>query len=192
MLVGKDMRRASSVLFKVARLENGKFFWQTAYLPSRFLPEGAEIQLQKKEKYKKSEELTTKETRFVPPNASLPVVESFLLELAGQARCLKVADTQMPEANLLPAKVEPPPPPPSPVESFLNRYNPPRPDEKGRHQQFVRVLEDARDEMPDQFADLCDRCYAIIYGELARKKLKPFKSDVLFKFLDEHRKKDEP
>ncbi|MDK2972619.1 MAG: CRISPR-associated protein Cmr6 [Candidatus Sumerlaeota bacterium] len=204
MLEGKDLRRASSVLFKVVRLENGKFLWQVAYLPSRFLPEGAEIKLQKKLPKKKEREssrkkkeessvdLTGEGNRLVPPSASLAVVESFLLELAGQARCLKVADAPMPEANLLPAKVEPPPPPPSPVESFLNRHNPPGPNDRGRHEHFVRVLKNARDEMPDHFADLCARCYAIIYGELAGKKLKPFKSDTLFKLLDENRKKEEP
>jgi hypothetical protein len=40
-------RRASPLLCKIVRLGNGKFLWQVAFLPARFLPEGAKVRAER-------------------------------------------------------------------------------------------------------------------------------------------------
>ena len=52
-LNGKEIegRRASPLLCKIVRLATGKFLWQVAFLPARFLPHGAKVRARAHRRY---------------------------------------------------------------------------------------------------------------------------------------------
>lgn len=83
-------RRASPVICKVVQLSGGRFIWQVAYLPSRFLPDGAKVRGERTD-VKPSRAL--RNSPFPAPGASgvvasgssaeTPLLEQFLDYLEG-------------------------------------------------------------------------------------------------------------
>lgn len=118
-------RRASTLLCKIVRLANGRFLWQVAFLPARFLPEGAKV-LAERTFPRPAEELPN--SPYPPPGAfgvatapSLPhdtLLNDFLDWLEDKA---PLGNKQTPSPATPPVPLHPPKPTPGPTIKPLNQ-----------------------------------------------------------------------